>query len=104
MVTLEGLVVNAVICLKIEVEHWTHNDVGSLLQSQYPSLKGLSSRSIRQFCKKHNIHATSRLSQKDLARVVATTVGQEPVCSCVKIYWTIHGNIWEKDNERFFIS
>ncbi len=77
MATLEKIDgVAAFIRKNIESEHKSHKDVSDELQRQYPGLKGLSSRSIRRFCCKHGIHATSRLSSDALSRVVRSAVSQ----------------------------
>ena len=63
MATLEAIPgIESFVHQKVEVEHKTHEHVSSLLQSRYPLMKGLGSRSIRRFCCSHNIHATSRLT------------------------------------------
>ena len=56
------------------VDGRTHQEVSEELQMLYPGMKGLSSRSVRRFCAKHDIHHTSRLEAQQLVRVVATGV------------------------------
>ena len=41
----------------------SYNFVSELLKSEFPSMtRGFSARSIRRYCEKHGIHATSRLT------------------------------------------
>ena len=60
----------------IVVERKSYKEVSEALQQRYPGLKGLSDRSVRRFCRQHGIHATSRLSQTELARVISSAVCQ----------------------------
>ena len=41
-----------------------------------PDVKGLSTRSVRQFCEKFGIHASSRLSNSELDRMVSSSVSK----------------------------
>lgn len=53
----------------------THAEVSLELKRRFPSLsRGLSSRSIKRFCLARGIHATSRLSDSALDRVVCTSI------------------------------
>ena len=54
----------------------TYADISRQLQDQYPNVKGFSIRSIERFCASHGLHKTSRLSQHELQKVVATAVYQ----------------------------
>ena len=58
---------------KIISEQQSYEHVSKELQEIYPNLRGLSSRSIRRFCENNGIHATSRLTDSQLDRVVASS-------------------------------
>lgn len=60
----------------VEVERKSHETVSERLKIQFPSRRGLSSRSVRRYCSEHEIHATSRLELPQLSRVVATAISQ----------------------------
>ena len=48
----------------------SHQAIAQELQHQYPSLRGLSTRSVRQFCSTNQIHCSSRLSTHEVDSVV----------------------------------
>lgn len=62
--------------LKVVEERKTHECISQELKALYPGTSGLSSRSIRRFCERHNIHATSRLIDSELDRVVSSSNGK----------------------------
>lgn len=57
-------------------ERKTHEQVSNELMRSNPGVKGLSTRSVRRFCEKFKIHASSRLSSSDLDRVVSSSVNK----------------------------
>ena len=61
---------------KIITERRSYAHVSKELQELYPHLRGLSSRSIRRFCSTNGIHATSRLTDSQLDRVVASNTSK----------------------------
>ena len=61
---------------KVIIERKSYKSVSEELRVANPSMRGLSSRSIRRFCTEHGIHATSRLTDSHLDRVVATSVAK----------------------------
>ena len=66
---LEDLVRNLVVN-----QRRTHKFVSEILQSTYPSLSGLSARSVRRFCRQHAIHGTSRLTDNDIDNCVRGSI------------------------------
>ena len=61
---------------KIITERRSYAHVSKELQELCPHLRGLSSRSIRRFCSNNGIHATSRLTDSQLDRVVASNTSK----------------------------
>lgn len=60
---------------KVVVERKSFEVVSQELKQAYPNItRGLSSRSVRRFCNLNGIHTTSRLSDENLDRVVASSV------------------------------
>lgn len=55
---------------------WTHKEVSNHLKEEYPDKRGLSEISVRSYCKMHNIHKTSRLTDDQLDVVVNNAVCQ----------------------------
>ena len=55
---------------------YTHQSIALELQQHYPSLRGLSTRSVRRFCCRNRIHHSSRLSTTEVDDVVERYVGQ----------------------------
>ena len=50
----------------------THHDVSILLQTKYSGIIGVSERSVRRFCKRHDIHRRSHEAlNEEVARAVA---------------------------------
>lgn len=60
----------------IVVEKRSYESVSEELKRQYGSIRGLSMRSIRRYCREHDIQQTSRLSQDQLDIVVASNVSK----------------------------
>jgi len=68
---------------KIITERRSYEYVSIELQELYPTLRGLSSRSVRRFCSNSGIHATSRLTDSQLDRIVASNASKvSTVDSC----------------------
>ena len=61
---------------KVIIERKSYKLVSEELRVVDPSMRGLTSRSIRRFCTEHGIYATSRLTNSHLDRVVATSVAK----------------------------
>ena len=61
---------------RIVHERKTHQQVSDELIRSNPGMKGLSTRSVRRFCEKFGIHASSRLSNSELDRVVSSSVSK----------------------------
>ena len=62
---------------KVVVERKSFEIISRELQEAYPHItRGLASRSVRRFCSERGIHATSRLTDVSLDRVVATSVSK----------------------------
>ncbi len=77
MATLDSIVgIEALVRRKVVEERKTHQQISDELKEVYPRMKGHSSRSVRRFCDKHNIHVTSRLTDDQLDRVVAASVSK----------------------------
>ena len=55
---------------------FTHQSIALELQQHYPSLRGLSARSVRRFCYNNQIHRSSRLSTNEVDDVVEWYVGR----------------------------
>ena len=60
----------------IVVEKRSYESVSDELKRQYGSTRGLSTRSIRRYCRQHDIQQTSRLSQDQIDIVVAGNVSK----------------------------
>ena len=54
----------------IEYAEESHQAIAQEFQRQYPSLRGLSTRSVRRFCSTNQIHRSSRLSTHEVDSVV----------------------------------
>ena len=62
---------------KVVEERKSYATISEELKRANPGLtRGLSARSVRRFCHEHNIHATSRLPDHDLDRMVASSVAK----------------------------
>ncbi len=62
-------------------EQKPHQEVSRELKQLHPTIhRGLSARSVARFCNRHNIHATSRMSDQTLDDAVRTSV---QMVSCV---------------------
>lgn len=51
-----------------------HTQVSALLKAAFPSLRGLSTASVKRFCMMKGIHKTARLDQSTLERLVLSNV------------------------------
>lgn len=77
MATLEALPgIHALISRRVKEERKTQREISEELKTMYPGVRGLSVRSVRRFCEKHNIHSTSLLSDEDLDKVVCSSVAK----------------------------
>ena len=56
----------------------THKQISEELQRQFPSSKGLSKRSVRRFCKEHDIH---KPRGPDLDAIVSDSVEEVSIFS-----------------------
>ena len=66
MVTLETLPgIIYFITMRVVFEKKSYREI-SELQALYPQMTGLSARSIRRFCARHEISSTSRLSASQI--------------------------------------
>ena len=76
MAVLEAIPAATLIIRKLIVEERrSHQDVSVILKEKFPYLsQGLSSRTVRRFCKTHNIHRTSRLEGGAVDRIVRTAI------------------------------
>ena len=69
--------IEALLHRKVVVERKSVEIISLELQEAYPHITcGLASRSVRRFCSERGIHATSRLTDVALDRVVATSVSK----------------------------
>ena len=75
MALLEELGCRDFIASRVKDGH-THQEIALELQNIYPSCPGLSSRSVRRFCCKNNIHRSSQLSTQEVNEVVEYAVSQ----------------------------
>lgn len=50
----------------------SHKEISDIFKSMYPGVRGLSERSVKRFCSKHNM--TSRKSQEEINRLTASAV------------------------------
>lgn len=77
MATLESMIPNVFSLISGKVEQRkTHQQISDELMQLYPGVRGLSARSVRRFCDRHNIHSTSLLSNEDLDRVVLSSIAK----------------------------
>ena len=60
----------------IENHKKTHEEVSTILKIEYPGLNGLSSRSVRRYCKERNIKRT--IDQESLNNVIHKAVTEVP--------------------------
>ena len=61
---------------KVGHECKTHRQVSEDLKRLFPGQSGLNTTSVRGFCSEEGIHRSSRVSDTQLDRVVATTVAK----------------------------
>lgn len=77
MATVEAIPgIESFVRSRIVHERKTHQQVSDELIRSNPGMKGLSTRSVRRFCEKFGIHASSRLSNSELDRVVSSSVSK----------------------------
>lgn len=77
MLTMETLPgTGALVTNWVEEEHTSHKQISDELKLLYPGTRGLSVRSIRRFCDRHDIRATSMLSDENLDTVVSSSVAK----------------------------
>ena len=89
MEAIPGIV--GIIQEKVVQERKTFVAVSKELKQTYSTVTcGLSTRSIRRFCKVHSIHVSSRLSDTQLDRVISSSVAKVLyilVCQVVRRLW-----------------
>lgn len=54
----------------------THKSIAEELRRLFPGVRGISARSVRRFCARHDLHATSRLSDSAVDVLVAYGIGK----------------------------
>ena len=67
---------HALISKRVKEERKSHKQISVELKGLYPGVRGLSIRSVRRFCEKHDIHATSLLTNENLDRVVSSSIAK----------------------------
>lgn len=66
-----------IISKKVIDEKKSYENVSRELKAFFPNYKrGLSSRSVRRYTKKNNIHRSSRLNDPQLDRVIGNSIAQ----------------------------
>jgi len=60
----------------IQDDKKTLREVRQVLEQVFPGTRGISERSVRRFCAKHDIHSTDQISSKDLDSVVSSAVAE----------------------------
>lgn len=61
---------------KVVIERKTYDEISRELQYCYPTLRGISARSVRRYCSINGIQRTSRMGDHELDRVVATSISK----------------------------
>ena len=61
---------------KVVIERKTYDEISRELQCCYPTLRGISARSVRRYCSINGIQRTSRMGDHELHRVVATSISK----------------------------
>lgn len=54
----------------------SHADIASELQALFPGVRGFSATSVYRYCRDHDIHYRSRLSDREVDAVVEDVVDQ----------------------------
>ena len=65
----------------------THGAIVEELRAAFPRLRGISVRSLKRFCATHNLHASSRCSDRVLDVLVAYGAGI--VSTIAKFYFAV---------------
>lgn len=73
-------------------ERRTHSYVSEQLKHMYPATRGLSVRSVERFCSRHNIHASSRLTDADVDEAVKEAVAMVNLSSFFFCVYTMSGH------------
>lgn len=85
---------------------WTYNQISQHLERRYPSVRGLSSASVRRFCKLRGINPNQPISTTDLQTSVFEAVQEvgfmQFIWNTISLYlqcigWT---KLWSKNNDR----
>ena len=76
--TLPGMIY--FITMRVVFEKKSYREISSELQALYPQMTGLSARSIRRFCARHEISSTSRLSASQIDVIVQSSISQVFLC------------------------
>jgi hypothetical protein len=61
---------------KVVTERNSYEFVSDELRRLYPTVRGLSARSVRRFCKEHDFHSTARLTDHQLDSVVTSFISK----------------------------
>ena len=61
---------------KVVSERKAYNQISRELQHCYPSVRGISARSVRRYCSINGIKRTSRIADHEIERVVATNIAK----------------------------
>lgn len=67
---------------EIVVAKKTHAQVAEELQDAFPGERGFSTRSVRRFCDRHDIHSRSQLSEQQIDTAVASAISKVSVYRC----------------------
>ena len=78
MAALEELGLLGLVGRRIESRS-SHKAIAEELQRLFPSVRGLSARSVRRFCAKYGLQGTSRLPNPSLDVLIAYAIGK--VCN-----------------------
>ena len=85
-----SLLDNLDVCRELIKDGTTYKQIVEKLRYLFPGLRGsrgISVRSVRRYCAAQNLHATSRLSNKDLDVLVAFGIG---TVSYLATYYFFH--------------
>ena len=61
---------------KVVSERKAYDQISRELQHCYPSVRGISARSVRRYCSINGIKRTSRMADHEIERVVATNIAE----------------------------
>lgn len=72
--SLEKIVSETHIRHLVENDNKTHKQIGAWLNERFPGSRGISERSVRRYCAKHNINSRDSISTDALKQVVSSAV------------------------------